>query len=218
MSYTRSLLLGSLVAAVALSVTVGLSWKGLRAQSDEEALSNSASWETLDPPGFAEERSNLNDAGESRVEHLTPIATSGPVGSVRVRQTQGQAPFAPPPADANAPSEGSPSLETMPESPPDLPVGNNYEDPLPETEQGVGVQDETTEQDSIVIDADFAQQWKDERDHIAVLRGRCRVMQGRTTLFGQKMVIWQRADASQSVKRERLIIYVEGDVLLDRPG
>lgn len=199
-----------------LMVTMGLSRKGLRAQSDED--SPNASWEMLDPPGLAEEQSALNERGESRVEHLTPIATSGQAGSARVQQTQGQAPLAPPPADPIMPGEKFPSPETMPDFPPEPPVGNSYEDPLPDVEQEAVVKDETTEQDSIAIDADFAQQWKNERDHIAVLRGRCRVMQGRTTLFGQKMVIWQRADASQSVKRERLIVYVEGDVLLDRPG
>lgn len=218
MSYTRSLLLGSLFAAIVLAVTMGLSWKGLRAQSDDAVSPGSASWEALESPDLGEERAVVIEPGEGRVDHLTPIATSGPVRTVPVQQTQGQAPLAPPPAAPSLPSESSPADETLPESPPDLPVGNSYEDPLPEIEQEPAVSDETTEQDSIAIDADFAQQWKDERDHIAVLRGRCRVMQGRTTLFGQKMVIWQRADASQSVKRERLIIYVEGDVLLDRPG
>ncbi len=72
--------------------------------------------------------------------------------------------------------------------------------------------------DSIAIDADISQEWTEGKDQIAVLRGRCRVVQGTTTLFGQKMVIWQRTDPSQSIRRDRLIIYVEGDVLLDRPG
>lgn len=218
MSYTRSLLFGSLVAAVILTVTVGLSWNGLHAQTDEEDSPGSASWETLDAPGFPEERPQVNEPSESGVEHLTPIATLGRTGSAQVQQTQGQIPLAPPPAPPVASGKQRSPSETMPESPPDPPVGNTYEDPLPESTRERVIQDETTEQDSIAIDADFAQQWKDERDHIAVLRGRCRVMQGRTTLFGQKMVIWQRVDASQSVKRERLIIYVEGDVLLDRPG
>ena len=211
-SYLRSLLLGTVFAALALAVTAGTVWTQARGETGDEFSKRPGSPR---PSERQETVSQWSDTFENPIQHLTPIPPAAEGLKTAIEQTQGAIPFAPPPAD---PVRSGSGFEPMPETPPEPPVGNSYDDPLPEAAADQPLRDTTTEQDSIAIDADFAQQWQEDRDQIAVLRGRCRVVQGSTTLFGQKMVIWRRADASQSIQRERLIIYVEGDVLLDRPG
>ncbi len=218
-SYLRSLVLGSLFAVLVLTVTASVLWTGAQGQTDIGEVSLPDQGETL-PPAEAPDGTRI--PGEDSLKHLTPISSAGEIGKSAVRQTnqvtETEVPFAPPPSGSGSRVDDIPAPDGFPELPPELPVDNQYEDPPAESETEQQAWDATSEMDSIAIDADFAQQWKTERDQISVLRGRCRVVQGSTTLFGQKMVIWQRSDSSQSLKRDRLIIYVEDDVLLSRPG
>lgn len=74
------------------------------------------------------------------------------------------------------------------------------------------------EQDPITLEADYSQEWTVGRDHVAILRGRCRVVQGATSLTAQKMVIWHRSDASATAPRDRVAVYAEDDVRWEQPG
>ncbi len=213
-SILRSLVLGTAFAALVLAVSAGVLWTGLRGQTDEGYSSYEEAWQPLSAPAESVSPASRRRSSEPELQHLTPIIPSFSPGLSEIQRTEGTLPFAPRNAGADSPG----SSPSFPEAPPPAPVGTQYEDPLPEGEPNGTPRDTTTERDSIAIDADFAQEWTEDKDKIAVLRGRCRVVQGNTTLFGQKMVIWQRTDPSQSIKRERLIIYVEDDVLLDRPG
>ena len=206
-SYLRSLALGTVFAALVLAVSAGVLRTGVRGQTDEGEYSVS---ETSSPDAGVVPV-DFEDPSGGDVRHLTPIPSAVP----RIQQTEGGIPLVPEPEPPAYRVDDIGSPETPPPSPPVVP---GYEDPSSESGPASSASDTTTERDSIVIDADFAQEWTEDRDKIAVLRGRCRVVQGRTTLFGQKMVIWQRTDPSLSIKRDRLIIYVEDDVLLDRPG
>lgn len=212
-SILRSLVLGATFAALVLAMSAGVLRSGLRGQTDDGTTSYEEAWPPFSPIGESDAPSTRGLI-EPKVRHLTPIVPKAP----RIKQTEGTFPV---PVPTLAPIQGvvnSASDPKFPEAPPPAPVGTQYEDPLPEEEPNGTLRDTTTERDSIVIDADIAQEWTEDQERIAVLRGRCRVVQGNTTLFGQKMVIWHRTDPSQSIKRERLIIYVEDDVLLDRPG
>ncbi len=72
-----------------------------------------------------------------------------------------------------------------------------------------------TDRDPIAVVADFSREWKDEdgRD-VAALRGRCQIVQGDATLRAQKMVVWRTSDDGFN----RLVVYLEDDVQLERPG
>ncbi len=208
-SYLRSLVLVTVFAALVLVVSMVVVRTGVRGQTGEgePAVSEVPPPNASDAPEIP---ARFGRAMEGEIHHLTPIPTVEDSENSEVRQVQGGIPIPPAPTRQ---SDG-PGLPPAPKPP----VGTDYEDPSPERQADPTLADTTTERDSIAIDADFAQEWTEDRDKIAILRGRCRVVQGNTTLFGQKMVIWQRADASQSIKRERLIIYVEGDGVLNRPG
>ncbi|MCH8829646.1 MAG: hypothetical protein IID45_08720, partial [Planctomycetes bacterium] len=75
-----------------------------------------------------------------------------------------------------------------------------------------------TDRDTVIIRADYSQEWTDENGSIAVLRGRCSLGQGRTQLNADSMVVWRRTETAAGVHRERLSVYAEGRVRLKRPG
>lgn len=82
----------------------------------------------------------------------------------------------------------------------------------------VGATLETTQLDS--ISADFSHEWNDEKNNeqVLLLRGRCRILQGLTTLSSQKMVIWRTSGANRLNSLEQLVVYLEGDVRVEKPG
>lgn len=79
---------------------------------------------------------------------------------------------------------------------------------------------ETTQLDPISIESDYTQEWNDDEtnEKVFVLRGRCRIIQGITTLNSQKMVIWKKSDHNALGDRDQFVVYLEGDVRLERPG
>jgi len=76
----------------------------------------------------------------------------------------------------------------------------------------------TTETDPISIHADIAHEWKDEQGDVLVLRGRCRVVQGNTTLQAQKMVVWRQTERSWQGSSHHVRVYLEDDARLEQPG
>ena len=77
---------------------------------------------------------------------------------------------------------------------------------------------DTAEQGPVTIEADYSQEWSEGRDQIALLRGRCRIVQGETTLSADKVVVWRRAEETGRSQRDRLLVYLEDRVRLERPG
>ena len=79
---------------------------------------------------------------------------------------------------------------------------------------------ETTQLDPISIEADYSHEWNDDEtnEKIFVLRGRCRIIQGITTLNSQKMVIWKKSEHIALGARDQFVVYLEGDVRVERPG
>lgn len=75
-----------------------------------------------------------------------------------------------------------------------------------------------TERDPITVTADFSQSWRQERESVVILRGRCRIVQGTTTLTADKMVIWRRTEGTPAQPRERITAYLEDNAVLDQPG
>ena len=70
----------------------------------------------------------------------------------------------------------------------------------------------------ITIVADYSHEWKSDNESIAVLRGRCRIIQGETLLQAQKVVVWHKGQRTNYGAQNRLAIYLEGDVRVSRPG
>jgi lipopolysaccharide export system protein LptA len=68
--------------------------------------------------------------------------------------------------------------------------------------------------DRIAVRADYSQEWIDGTDAVAILRGRCELSQGSARVTAAQMVI--RRQRRDDV--ERLSVYLEQDVRLERPG
>ena len=90
---------------------------------------------------------------------------------------------------------------------------SNVADPLPAPATAA---DAAAENGRISISADYSRQWVEERTTLTVLRGRCRIVQGETTLTARQMVIWQ--ETADESPQTRLTVYLEDDVRIDRPG
>lgn len=75
-----------------------------------------------------------------------------------------------------------------------------------------------SEHDPITITGDFGQVWNQAGEQAHVLRGRCRIVQGTTTLQAKKIVLWRRTDASITPARERVVAYLEEEVRYEHPG
>ena len=74
------------------------------------------------------------------------------------------------------------------------------------------------EETSISIQADYSFDWEAKDEHVSLLRGRCRIVQGETTLLAEKMVVWHRTKRTGLGTRDQLTIYLEEGVHLERPG
>jgi lipopolysaccharide export system protein LptA len=75
-----------------------------------------------------------------------------------------------------------------------------------------------SDRDSIAITADFGQVWNQGTEQIHVLRGRCRIVQGTTTIQAKKVVLWRRTDAAAAAAGERATVYLEEEVRYEKPG
>ena len=64
----------------------------------------------------------------------------------------------------------------------------------------------------------MSQEWNEGSVHVSLLHGQCRIAQGDTVLRARKMVVFQETDSSTWDKRDRLTVYLEDDVRIDRPG
>jgi len=71
-------------------------------------------------------------------------------------------------------------------------------------------------QDGIRILGDFSQEWKDDIESTAIIRGHCQIQQGTTTLNSDKMVIWWQTDSSRH--RDELTVYMEGNAKIETDG
>lgn len=72
--------------------------------------------------------------------------------------------------------------------------------------------------DPVVIRGDVGQEWVEQGERVTLLRGRCRVRQGETTIRSRQMVVWQRKSAERRDLPWRIDLYLEDDVEIDRPG
>lgn len=209
-SSLRSLLVGTVFAAIALAVAVGVWRTDMRGQTESPATSVALG------PGTSTVRDDTAEATviSAPLSRDRIVATAQVVSEPEENRSAPSAvlpplPPADPPVKAPAPRGGSPS-NALPIAPPPS-VRDTYD--------GSGnLAQETTEADPITIDADFSSEWKEGEDQIAVLRGRCRIVQGRTTVYAQKVVVWRRDESSFRVNRDRLRVYLEDDVVVDRPG
>ncbi len=73
------------------------------------------------------------------------------------------------------------------------------------------------EQDPIAISADFGQGWQENGESVLMLRGRCQIVQGATTLTARQMVLWRRSEAAHGGTRERIRVYLEDGARLETP-
>jgi lipopolysaccharide export system protein LptA len=74
---------------------------------------------------------------------------------------------------------------------------------------------DSDESEPIRISADISHQWQGANGGlVSVMRGNCRVEQGGTSITARQMVVWQ----SKVNNRERVELYLEGDVGVSRPG
>jgi len=70
----------------------------------------------------------------------------------------------------------------------------------------------------IEISSDFSHDWTSDNDTVVLLRGRCRIVQGPTTLTAQKAVLWRRTEKTGRTSGESLTVYLEGLARVERPG
>jgi lipopolysaccharide export system protein LptA len=75
-----------------------------------------------------------------------------------------------------------------------------------------------TVRDAITISADMSHEWTDGSVRISLLRGRCRIVQGKTVLSARQMVVFHGTESNNWETRDRLTVYLEDDVRIDRPG
>ncbi|MBT6495704.1 MAG: hypothetical protein HOL01_14240, partial [Planctomycetaceae bacterium] len=78
--------------------------------------------------------------------------------------------------------------------------------------------DAPTERDAVTISAAMSQEWEEGSVRISLLHGQCRIAQGDTVLRARKMVVFRENDSNTWDKRDRLTVYLEDDVRIDRPG
>lgn len=72
--------------------------------------------------------------------------------------------------------------------------------------------------DPILIEAQYAQRWtSDEGVSVLLLRGRCRIVQGRRTLSAREMVLFGE-QIDEKAEGGVILAYLEGEATLDEPG
>ncbi|MBS0264945.1 MAG: hypothetical protein JSS02_23635 [Planctomycetes bacterium] len=72
-------------------------------------------------------------------------------------------------------------------------------------------------QEAISITSIYAQSWQQDRETVYLLRGKCQIAQGGTTMQAEKVVIWRRPDPKVKGK-DLLTVYLENGVRVDEPG
>jgi lipopolysaccharide export system protein LptA len=70
----------------------------------------------------------------------------------------------------------------------------------------------------VSVSANFSQEWQEGDQSITILRGRCRISQGETSISADEMVVWWNSETVGEQKIDRLSVYAEGKVRLNRPG
>ena len=85
---------------------------------------------------------------------------------------------------------------------------------------GVGLRggNEPSDETPIVVSGDYALEWVDRAERIAVIRGRCRVVQGGASFSARQMVIWRKTDQVGRAARTHLSVYLEDDVRIEVSG
>ncbi|MBI1344667.1 LPS assembly protein LptD [bacterium] len=64
----------------------------------------------------------------------------------------------------------------------------------------------------IQIFADWSQEWADDKGHVAMFRGHCRIVQGDFGYSADKAVVWVRREATPQGPIDRLAVYLEDEV------
>lgn len=67
----------------------------------------------------------------------------------------------------------------------------------------------------IVLNADFAQEWTDNKQLVQLLRGNCLIQQGPTRISASKAVVWHRSEKLGEKTTDKLTVYLEDQVKLD---
>jgi len=78
--------------------------------------------------------------------------------------------------------------------------------------------DDSPEQTPIVISGDYALEWVDRTERVAVVRGHCRIVQDGSSFSARQMVIWRRTEQNGRAVRTHLSVYLEDDVRIEHPG
>lgn len=71
---------------------------------------------------------------------------------------------------------------------------------------------------TLKLSADFAQTWEQQSGSMALLKGRCRITHGDSSVTAQEMVIWLDTRNRNGQQYNRLSIYAEGQVRVQHPG
>ena len=72
--------------------------------------------------------------------------------------------------------------------------------------------------DPLKISGDFLRTWQEGEATVHLLHGHCVVEQGETRYTATRGVLWRRIDERGAGAGEKVILYLEGDVRVDRPG
>ena len=72
--------------------------------------------------------------------------------------------------------------------------------------------------EAISVQATFAQSWQQDGETVHLLRGRCRISQGETSIQSERAILWRTPDPSGAAGRERVTLYLEEAVRVDEPG
>lgn len=73
---------------------------------------------------------------------------------------------------------------------------------------------------AVLVQADYAQEAIVDHERVVLLRGRCRIEQGRTVLSARTMVVWHAVDGADDgrARRDTLVVYAEDEARLERVG
>jgi lipopolysaccharide export system protein LptA len=67
----------------------------------------------------------------------------------------------------------------------------------------------------IQITAEWSQEWRGDQGTIAIFRGDCRIVQGRTKYSADSMVVWAHESIETPGRVEALTMYLEGDIRVE---
>ncbi|MFM7159251.1 MAG: hypothetical protein ACKO3P_02650, partial [Planctomycetaceae bacterium] len=72
--------------------------------------------------------------------------------------------------------------------------------------------------DPLKVSGDFLRTWQEGDTTVHLLHGHCVVEQGETRYSATRGVLWRRVDERGAGAGEKVTLYLEGDVRIDRPG